>query len=180
MKKLFLLPLMLMLAVVAQGQSFIGCRVDGGWAETPKLRKTFTVKKNELKRYDFQTLTFHISVTSLGYHEVYINGVKVGDRVLQPAVSQLDKRALEVSYDITDLVREGENEGIEDINADGVNIYVKDGRIVVDGTTEEYRIYDITGRIVAHSHSAEIASPLSCGVYLVKVGLRPARKVVVR
>jgi hypothetical protein len=109
MKKMFLLPLMLMLAVVAQGQSFIGCRVDGGWAETPKLRKTFTVKKKELKRYDFQTLTFYISVTSLGYHEVYINGVKVGDRVLLPAVSQLDKRALEVSYDITDLVREGDN-----------------------------------------------------------------------
>lgn len=109
MKKMFLLPLMLMLAIVVQGQSFIGCRIVGGWAETPKLRKTFTVKKNELKRYDFQTLTFHISVTSLGYHEVYINGVKVGDRVLQPAVSQLDKRALEVSYDITGLVREGDN-----------------------------------------------------------------------
>ena len=106
--------------------------------------------------------------------------MNVGDRVLQPAVSQLDKRALEVSYDITDLVREGDTEGIEDINADGVNIYVKDGRIVVDGTTEEYRIYDITGRMVAHSHSAEVASPLSCGVYLVKVGVRPARKVVVR
>ena len=104
MKKLFLLPLMLILAVVAQGQSFIGCRIDGGWAETPKLRKTFTIKKNELKRYDFQTLTFHISVTSLGYHEVYINGVKVGERVLQPAVSQLDKRALEVTYDITDTL----------------------------------------------------------------------------
>lgn len=78
------------------------------------------------------------------------------------------------------FVSEGGTEGIEDINADGVNIYVKDGRIVVDGTTEEYSIYDITGRIVAHSHSAEVSSPLSCGVYLVKVGLRPARKVVVR
>ena len=78
------------------------------------------------------------------------------------------------------FVSEGGTEGIEDINADGVNIYVKDGRIVVDGTTEEYSIYDITGRIVAHSHCAEVSSPLSCGVYLVKVGLRPARKVVVR
>ncbi len=78
------------------------------------------------------------------------------------------------------FVSEGGTEGIEDINADDVNIYVKDRRIVVDGTTEEYRIYDITGRIVAHSHSAEVSSPLSCGVYLVKVGLRPARKVVVR
>ncbi len=78
------------------------------------------------------------------------------------------------------FVSEGGTEGIEDINADGVNIYVKDGRIVVDGTTEEYSIYDITGRMVAHSHGAEVSSPLSCGVYLVKVGLRPACKVVVR
>lgn len=78
------------------------------------------------------------------------------------------------------FVSEGGTEGIEDIKTDDVNIYVKDGRIVVEGTTEEYSIYDITGRIVAHSHSAEVSSPLSCGVYLVKVGLRPARKVVVR
>ena len=110
LKRQTLLALLLLLSATnIQAQEFIGCRIDGGWAETPKLRKTFTVKKNELKRYDFQTLTFHISVTSLGYHEVYINGVKVGDRVLQPAVSQLDKRALEVTYDITDLVREGDN-----------------------------------------------------------------------
>ena len=78
------------------------------------------------------------------------------------------------------FVSEGGTEGIEDIKTDGVNIYVKDGRIVVDGTTEEYSIYDITGRIVAHSHSAEVASLLPCGVYLVKVGIRPAYKVVVR
>ncbi len=111
LKRQTLLALLLLLSATnIQAQEFIGCRVDGGWAETPKLRKTFTVKKNELKRYDFQTLTFYISVTSLGYHEVYINGVKVGNRVLQPAVSQLDKRALEVTYDITDLVREGDNE----------------------------------------------------------------------
>ena len=77
------------------------------------------------------------------------------------------------------FVSEGGTEGIEDINADGVNINVKDGRIVVDGTTEEYRIYDITGRIVVHGRGSEVASLLPCGVYLVKVGLRPARKVVI-
>lgn len=111
LKRQTLLALLLLLSATnIQAQEFIGCRTESGWAETPKLRKTFTVKKSELKRYDFQTLTFHISITSLGYHELYINGVRVGDRVLQPAVSQLDKRALEVSYDITDLVREGDNE----------------------------------------------------------------------
>lgn len=74
------------------------------------LRKTFKVSAADLKHYDFPTLEFTVDVTSLGYHEVYVNGVQVGDRVMQPAVSQLDKRALRVTYDITPFVREGDNE----------------------------------------------------------------------
>lgn len=74
------------------------------------LRKRFIVTAKDLEHYDFQTMTFCVNVASLGYHEVYVNDVKVGDHVLQPAVSQLDKRALDVEYDITPYIREGENE----------------------------------------------------------------------
>ena len=49
-------------------------------------------------------------VNSLGYHELFIGGRKVGDEVLVPAVSQLDKRSYIVTYDITDYVRPGRNE----------------------------------------------------------------------
>ena len=49
-------------------------------------------------------------VNSLGYHEVYLNGKKVGDAVLAPAVSQFDKRSLSVTYDVTDLLEKGEND----------------------------------------------------------------------
>ncbi len=49
-------------------------------------------------------------VNSLGYHELYVNGVKAGQHVLQPAVSQLTKRSLIVAYDISSLLREGEND----------------------------------------------------------------------
>ena len=84
-------------------QEFIGCRTDNGWAETPMLRKTFTIET--MPEYGV-----HASVASLGYHELYINGTKVGDCVMQPAVSQLDKRALAIYYNITDYVHEGENE----------------------------------------------------------------------
>ena len=91
-------------------QQFIGCRTDSGWAEIPRLRTTFNVDHGELRRSDFETVSFWVSVVSLGYHEVYVNGTKVGDRVLQPAVSQPDKRALNVRYDISDLVHEGDNE----------------------------------------------------------------------
>ena len=44
------------------------------------------------------------------YHEVYLNGKKVGDAVLAPAVSQFDKRSLSVTYDVTDLLEKGEND----------------------------------------------------------------------
>lgn len=91
-------------------QEFIGCRMDSTWAETPMLRNTFTVSATDLKHYDFETLEFTVDVTSLGYHEVYINGTKVGDYVMQPAVSQLDKRALKVTYDIKPYIHEGDNE----------------------------------------------------------------------
>lgn len=49
-------------------------------------------------------------VNSLGYHELYVNGCKVGDRVLAPGVSQLDRRSLIVTYDITDMVGVGDND----------------------------------------------------------------------
>ena len=53
--------------------------------------------------------TAFLHVNSLGYHEVYLNGKKVSCAVLTPAVSQMDKRSLIVTYDVTDLLRRGEN-----------------------------------------------------------------------
>ena len=104
-------------ALQARAQAFIGCRTGSsptsapdGWAETPMLRTTFEVERADLAPVAGHSVSFSLRVVSLGYHEVYLNGTRVGDRVLQPAVSQLDRRALEVTYDITDLVREGDNE----------------------------------------------------------------------
>ena len=87
-------------------QQFIGCRVDSGWAETPMLRKTFYLP-DSLFKTDYW---FKLWIRSLGYHEAYINGVKVGDCVMQPAVSQLDKRSLVLTYDVTPYLHEGHNE----------------------------------------------------------------------
>ena len=87
-------------------QQFIGCRVDSGWAETPMLRKTFYLP-DSLFKTDYW---FKLWIRSLGYHEAYINGVKVGDCVMQPAVSQLDKRSLVLTYDVTPYLHEGQNE----------------------------------------------------------------------
>ena len=75
--------------------------LDGGNVDSPLLRKSFTV--------DRPSTTF-LYVNSLGYHEVYINGKKADSSVLSPAVSQLDKRSLVVTYDITSFLKSGKNE----------------------------------------------------------------------
>ena len=60
----------------------------------------------------------------------------------------------------------------------GYRLWVMDGRIVVDGTSDEVQVYDMVGRLTqTFKQSSNQAIPN--GVYLVKVGDRPARKVVV-
>lgn len=45
----------------------------------------------------------------LGYHELYINGGKVGDHLLDPAFTRFDRRALYVTHDVTLTLRQGAN-----------------------------------------------------------------------
>jgi len=69
---------------------------------TPLLRKKFIL--------DTKPEVTFLHVNSLGFHEVYLNGLKVTDDVLSPAVSQLNKRSLSVTYDVTDYLNQGEND----------------------------------------------------------------------
>jgi len=48
-------------------------------------------------------------LASIGYHELYVNGERIGDRVLSPGVTDLEKRALYVTYDITSKLKKGNN-----------------------------------------------------------------------
>ncbi len=65
------------------------------------------------------------------------------------------------------------NIGVKDIISNETKIYVVDGRIVVDGLFDDnVRIFDMIGREI---HNEK----LSKGVYLVKIGNYPARRVVV-
>lgn len=80
---------------------YIGLSPEGGKVCAPLLRKKIRIDRWE---------TAFLHVNSLGYHEVYINGHKVGDGVLSPAVSQLNKRSLSVTYDVTSYLKEGEND----------------------------------------------------------------------
>ena len=48
-------------------------------------------------------------ICGLGYYELYLNGEKVGDHVLDPAPSNYDKQAHYVNYDITEQLKSGKN-----------------------------------------------------------------------
>ena len=80
---------------------YIGLAAGNGDIRSPLLRKTFNM--------DMPATAF-LHVSSLGYHEVYLNGTKVTNQVLSPAVSQLDKRSLIITYDVTSYLHNGKNE----------------------------------------------------------------------
>lgn len=48
-------------------------------------------------------------ICGLGYYEFWINGVRVGDRVLDPPWTDYEKLALYTVYDVTDYIRRGRN-----------------------------------------------------------------------
>ncbi|WP_106830136.1 family 78 glycoside hydrolase catalytic domain [Parabacteroides pacaensis] len=86
-------------------------------APAPYFRKTFSTEKPIRKA--------RIYVCGLGFYELYLNGNRVGDQVLAPAVTNYDKRPLKNllyhyddqstqrclynTFDITPLLSEGDN-----------------------------------------------------------------------
>ena len=85
---------------------WIGAEKD---VSSPLLRKAFSLKK------EIKGATIHVS--GLGYYELYLNGDKVGDHVLDPGTTyyhndqpfRLDPRVLYVTYDVTKHLRRGPN-----------------------------------------------------------------------
>ena len=75
---------------------------------------------------------------------------------------------------------ESTTQGIGDIDAAEIKIFASDGRIVVQGAEGmETKVYDLKGREVVKATRDGETPVLPTGVYLVKVGTLPARKVVV-
>jgi alpha-L-rhamnosidase len=79
---------------------------EEGWAErralpARMLRKEFKAE-GQVKR-----ATLYIS--GLGLSEAYMNGAKVGDDVLVPALTDYDKRVFYLTYDVTKRVEPGAN-----------------------------------------------------------------------
>ena len=81
---------------------YIGFPSEASNSESPLLRKQFEINTPVEKT--------HLYVNSLGYHEVYLNGTKVGTDVLSPSVSQFNKRSQVVTYDVSPYIRQGRND----------------------------------------------------------------------
>jgi alpha-L-rhamnosidase len=67
----------------------------------PWLRKTVTLSSKPVRAM--------ACVNPLGYYELYINGKKVDDHVLSPAVSDYSRRNLYVTHDVTGYLSAGKN-----------------------------------------------------------------------
>lgn len=67
----------------------------------PWLRKTFTLSAKPARAVAY--------VNPLGYYELYVNGRKVDDHVLSPAVTDYSKRTLYVTHEIADYLTPGKN-----------------------------------------------------------------------
>ncbi len=81
---------------------WIGCDwMENNEGPLPLLRKTVTLKEAPARAIAY--------ICVLGYYELYVNGKKVGEDVLIPAVSDYAKRGLYLAHDLTPLLRKGEN-----------------------------------------------------------------------
>ena len=65
------------------------------------LRREFTIRR-PVRRAT-------VYYCGLGLSELYLNGAKVGNAVLSPALSEYDKRAYYVTYDVTRRLKSGRN-----------------------------------------------------------------------
>ncbi|MCU4975491.1 glycoside hydrolase family 78 protein [Halobacteria archaeon AArc-m2/3/4] len=80
--------------------------VDGAYRSTtapgsPLLRTSVELSK--------PVETARIHVATLGYGELYVNGVRMGEAVLDPAWTQYDERVLYNTYDVSEALKAGEN-----------------------------------------------------------------------
>lgn len=68
---------------------------------SPLFRKSFNLTKPLKSAYAY--------VTAIGLYELYINGIKVDDRVFEPAVTQFTERVLYSVHDITESLYQSVN-----------------------------------------------------------------------
>ncbi|WP_215223279.1 family 78 glycoside hydrolase catalytic domain [Echinicola shivajiensis] len=81
----------------------------GKWISTrEKIEDASPVFRKPFK-LDQRVRRAHVFVTACGFYELYLNGEKVGDHVLDPAVTDYRKRILYSTFDVGGDLKKGEN-----------------------------------------------------------------------
>jgi alpha-L-rhamnosidase len=79
--------------------------LNGNWQAkvipAPFFRKKFVYNQDSAKA--------EVAICGLGYYELFINGRKVGDHVLDPVVTQYNQHVRYVVYDVTEYLHAGDN-----------------------------------------------------------------------
>jgi len=89
-------------AAWGEGQWGRNARFDYQGSGLPVFRKTFTVKDGLKEAF--------VNVSGLGHYDLYLNGQKVGDHFLSAPWSLYEKTAYYDTFDLTGLLKKGENE----------------------------------------------------------------------
>ena len=74
---------------------------DNEYGVSPLFRNEFILKEKAVGARAY--------VCGLGFYCFYINGKRVGDRVLEPGWTNYNKRVLYSVYDVGSFLREGKN-----------------------------------------------------------------------
>lgn len=78
------------------------------WITTPDTTISSPLLRNEFS-IDKEIESATAFVTGVGYYEFYLNGEKVGDHTLDPALTDFEDRILYETYDVTDHLDSGTN-----------------------------------------------------------------------
>ncbi|MCS6775324.1 MAG: glycoside hydrolase family 78 protein [Chloroherpetonaceae bacterium] len=84
-----------------KGAQWIARSQEPAAGPAPLFRRTFPVRARPARA--------RVYLCGLGYYELYINGRKVGDQVLDPGYTRYDRRVLYVTHDVTRLLQTGNN-----------------------------------------------------------------------
>jgi alpha-L-rhamnosidase len=80
---------------------WIGRTTETAPTPAPLFRKTFEI--------DGKVRSATALICGIGYHELHLNGAKVGDHVLDPGYTRYDRRILVVRHDVTKQIKSGKN-----------------------------------------------------------------------
>ncbi|MDY6333569.1 MAG: family 78 glycoside hydrolase catalytic domain [Lachnospiraceae bacterium] len=80
--------------------------ITGKWVRAEKIENPCFMKKFSVEG---DILTARLYITGVGLYEAYINGKKAGDEYLAPFYNDYKNWIQFQTYDVTDLVRSGEN-----------------------------------------------------------------------